>query len=128
MKPLDYIVECETVSFNRPTYRDLPYIKSEVIRIILHFTQIRQRFRDKLREWIDAACYSLLREIERDMVREGIKTARYTNISEQIIYYVWAMIKLPIGLKQVTDKDRHVSIIADIFIYLRCHVCKRTSI
>ncbi|XP_011255045.2 axonemal 84 kDa protein [Camponotus floridanus] len=78
-RPSDYITECE---------------------------MIRQRFRDKLREWTDAACYSLLREIERDMVREGIKTARYTNVSDQIIYCVWALIKLPIGLKQVTDKDR----------------------
>ncbi|XP_072751665.1 LOW QUALITY PROTEIN: dynein axonemal intermediate chain 7 [Anoplolepis gracilipes] len=78
-KPPDYVAECET---------------------------IRQQFRDKLREWTDAACYSLLREIERDMVREGIKTARYTKVSDQIIYCVWALIKLPIGLKQVTDKDR----------------------
>ncbi|KAM0732613.1 Dynein axonemal intermediate chain 7-like protein [Formica fusca] len=78
-RPLDYITECET---------------------------IRQRFRDKLREWTDAACYSLLREIERNMIREGIKTARYINVSDQIIYCVWALIKLPIGLKQVTDKDR----------------------
>ncbi|XP_070164199.1 dynein axonemal intermediate chain 7 isoform X4 [Polyergus mexicanus] len=78
-RPLDYITECET---------------------------IRRRFRDKLREWTDAACYSLLREIERNMIREGIKTARYISVSDQIIYCVWALIKLPIGLKHVTDKDR----------------------
>ncbi|KAL6443267.1 hypothetical protein ACFW04_002876 [Cataglyphis niger] len=78
-RPSDYIAECKTV---------------------------RQLFRDKLREWTDAACYSLLREIERNMIREGIKMARYTCVFDKIIYCVWALIKLPIGLKQVTDKDR----------------------
>ncbi|XP_020291113.1 axonemal 84 kDa protein-like [Pseudomyrmex gracilis] len=67
---------------------------------------IKQRFRDKLREWIDAACYSLLRQIDRDMVHESIKTARYTNVSNQIKCFIWVLIKMPIALKQITDKDR----------------------
>ncbi|XP_077263011.1 dynein axonemal intermediate chain 7 homolog [Temnothorax americanus] len=73
---------------------------------IIECKMIRQRFRDKLQEWIDAACYSLLRQIERDMVRESIKTARYTKISDQISCCIWALIKLPIPLNQVTEKDR----------------------
>ncbi|XP_011706894.1 PREDICTED: protein CASC1-like, partial [Wasmannia auropunctata] len=72
---------------------------------------IKQRFRDKLQKWIDAACYSLLRQIERDMIRESLKTARYTNISDQISCCIWVLIKLPIGLKQVTEKDRkHIEV------------------
>ncbi|XP_018304499.1 axonemal 84 kDa protein [Mycetomoellerius zeteki] len=67
---------------------------------------IRQRFREKLQEWINAACYSLLRQIDRDMVRESIKTARYTNISDQISCCIWVLIKLPVPLQQVTEKDR----------------------
>ncbi|KAL0103229.1 hypothetical protein PUN28_017511 [Cardiocondyla obscurior] len=78
-KSLNYITECKT---------------------------IRQQFRDKLQEWIDMACYSLLRQIEKDMVKEGIKTARYTNISDQISCCIWALIKLPVSLNQVTEKDR----------------------
>ncbi|XP_067206119.1 dynein axonemal intermediate chain 7 homolog isoform X2 [Linepithema humile] len=78
-RPANYIIECKT---------------------------IRQQFRDKLQEWINAACYSLLRQIERDMVREGIKSARYTNVSSQLSCCIWALIKLPIPLKQITDKDR----------------------
>ncbi|XP_018407317.1 PREDICTED: axonemal 84 kDa protein-like [Cyphomyrmex costatus] len=73
---------------------------------IIECKMIRQRFREKLQEWINAACYSLLRQIERDMIREGIKTARYTNISDQISCCIWALIKLPIPLKQITEKDR----------------------
>ncbi|XP_011865165.1 PREDICTED: axonemal 84 kDa protein-like [Vollenhovia emeryi] len=73
---------------------------------IIECKMIRQRFRDKLQDWINAACYSLLRQIERDMVRESIKTARYTNISDQISCCIWALIKLPIALKQVIEKDR----------------------
>jgi len=49
-----------------------------------------------------------LRQIERDMVRESIKTARYTYISDQISCCIWALIKLPIALKQITEKDRYV--------------------
>ncbi|XP_028046208.1 axonemal 84 kDa protein [Monomorium pharaonis] len=73
---------------------------------IVECKTIRQRFRDKLQEWIDMACYSLLRQIERDMIHEGIKTARYTKISDEISCCLWALIKLPIPLKQVTEKDR----------------------
>ncbi|XP_018377094.1 PREDICTED: axonemal 84 kDa protein-like [Trachymyrmex cornetzi] len=73
---------------------------------IIECKMIRQQFREKLQEWINAACYSLLRQIDRDMVREGIKTARYTNISDQISCSIWVLIKLPIPLKQVTEKDR----------------------
>ncbi|EZA57011.1 Axonemal 84 kDa protein [Ooceraea biroi] len=74
----DYILECKTV----------------------------QRFRDKLREWIDMACYSLLRQIEKDMIRESTRTARYSKLSDQIACCIWALIKWPIGLKQTTHKDR----------------------
>ncbi|XP_011635025.1 axonemal 84 kDa protein-like [Pogonomyrmex barbatus] len=66
----------------------------------------RQEFRNKLQEWIDAACYSLLRKIEKDMIRESIRTARYTNISDKISICIWTLIKSPIPLKQVTEKDR----------------------
>ncbi|EGI63404.1 Axonemal 84 kDa protein [Acromyrmex echinatior] len=75
---------------------------------IIECKMIRQRFREKLQEWINAACYSLLRQIDRDMIREGIKTARYTNISDQISCCIWVLIKLPIPLKSVFERDRHV--------------------
>ncbi|EFN79247.1 Axonemal 84 kDa protein [Harpegnathos saltator] len=83
MRPPDYLFECKT---------------------------IRQRFRDKLQKWIDMACYALLRQIERDMVREDIKTTRYSNVSRHVSCCIWALIKWPIKLKQPSDKDRHVSI------------------
>ncbi|XP_018354810.1 PREDICTED: protein CASC1-like [Trachymyrmex septentrionalis] len=73
---------------------------------IIECKMIRQQFREKLQEWVNAACYTLLRQIDRDMVREGIKTARYINISDQISCCIWVLIKLPIPLKQVTEKDR----------------------
>ncbi|KAG5327383.1 AXP83 protein, partial [Pseudoatta argentina] len=73
---------------------------------IIECKMIRQRFREKLQEWINAACYSLLRQIDRDMIREGIKTARYTNISDQISCCLWVLIKLPIPLKQIVERDR----------------------
>ncbi|XP_018060407.1 PREDICTED: axonemal 84 kDa protein-like [Atta colombica] len=73
---------------------------------IIECKMIRQRFREKLQEWINAACYSILRQIDRDMVREGIKTARYTKISDQISCCIWVLIKLPIPLKQVAEKER----------------------
>ncbi|XP_025153947.1 axonemal 84 kDa protein [Harpegnathos saltator] len=79
MRPPDYLFECKT---------------------------IRQRFRDKLQKWIDMACYALLRQIERDMVREDIKTTRYSNVSRHVSCCIWALIKWPIKLKQPSDKDR----------------------
>ncbi|XP_014489011.1 PREDICTED: protein CASC1-like isoform X2 [Dinoponera quadriceps] len=67
---------------------------------------IRQRFRDKLQEWMDMACYALLRQIERDMVREDTKTATYSSVSKHVSCCIWVLIKWPIKLKQPTDKDR----------------------
>ncbi|XP_034947432.1 axonemal 84 kDa protein-like isoform X2 [Chelonus insularis] len=67
---------------------------------------IRTSFRNKLKYWIDLANYRLLRHIERDMIREDLKNARYIKEANEMICCLWALIKLPISIKQVNDKDR----------------------
>ncbi|XP_043670341.1 dynein axonemal intermediate chain 7 homolog [Vespula pensylvanica] len=80
MRPADYIEECK---------------------------MIRQSFRTKLQEWIDQACYRLLRQIERDMLRVDLKNATYVKITKQLICCIWALIKLPISIKEIPEKERN---------------------
>ncbi|KAL2712561.1 axonemal 84 kDa protein-like isoform X1 [Vespula squamosa] len=79
MRPADYIEECKT---------------------------IRQSFRTKLQDWIDQACYRLLREIERDMLRVDLKNATYVKLTKHLICCMWALIKLPISIKEIPEKER----------------------
>ncbi|XP_015512196.1 dynein axonemal intermediate chain 7-like isoform X1 [Neodiprion lecontei] len=67
---------------------------------------IRQQFRDKLQMWLDLATYRLLRRIEQGMIREDLRNARFVKKSKQLICCLWALIKLPISIKQVTERDR----------------------
>ncbi|XP_024936813.1 protein CASC1 isoform X2 [Cephus cinctus] len=67
---------------------------------------IRQEFRNKLQFWLDNATYRLLRQIERDMVREDLKNSRYFKEAKEMICCVWALIRLPISIKQVSDRDK----------------------
>ncbi|KAF7401191.1 hypothetical protein HZH68_007011 [Vespula germanica] len=80
MRPADYIEECKMV---------------------------RQSFRTKLQDWIDQACYRLLRQIERDMLRVDLKNATYVKITKQLICCIWALIKLPISIKEIPEKERN---------------------
>ncbi|XP_015116038.1 axonemal 84 kDa protein [Diachasma alloeum] len=68
--------------------------------------EIRRMFRERLKCWIDLASYRLLRHIEWDMVREDLKNARYVKESSELICCVWALIQLPISIKQVAERDR----------------------
>lgn len=43
------------------------------------------------------------------MVREDLRSATYASVSARISCCIWALIKWPVGLKQVTEKERHVS-------------------
>ncbi|XP_033224120.1 protein CASC1-like isoform X2 [Belonocnema kinseyi] len=67
---------------------------------------IRQELRNKLQFWIDAASYRLLRQIEKDMIREDLKNARFIQKSNDLVCCVWALIRLPITIKTLAEKDR----------------------
>ncbi|KAI4476007.1 hypothetical protein M0804_013932 [Polistes exclamans] len=67
---------------------------------------IRQDFRNKLQNCIDQACYRLLRQIERDMLRVDLRNAIYVKESSYLVCCIWALIKLPISIKDIPDKDR----------------------
>ncbi|XP_011313857.1 axonemal 84 kDa protein-like isoform X2 [Fopius arisanus] len=67
---------------------------------------IRSTFREGLKCWMDLASYRLLRHIEWDMIREDLKNARYVKQSNELICCVWALIQLPISIKQVAERDR----------------------
>ncbi|XP_043500206.1 dynein axonemal intermediate chain 7 homolog isoform X3 [Polistes fuscatus] len=67
---------------------------------------IRQDFRNKLQNCIDQACYRLLRQIERDMLRVDLRNAIYVKESSYLVYCIWVLIKLPISIKDIPDKDR----------------------
>ncbi|XP_046821692.1 dynein axonemal intermediate chain 7 homolog [Vespa crabro] len=67
---------------------------------------VRQSFRTKLQNWIDQACYRLLRQIERDMLRVDLKNATYVKITKHLICCIWALIKLPISIKEIPEKER----------------------
>ncbi|OXU23252.1 hypothetical protein TSAR_012797 [Trichomalopsis sarcophagae] len=68
--------------------------------------QIRQKFREKLQGWIDMASYCLLRQIERDTIRVDLKNARYVQQLTPLVCCFWALIRMPISLKQVAEKDK----------------------
>ncbi|XP_012288411.1 axonemal 84 kDa protein [Orussus abietinus] len=70
------------------------------------FKKIRQTFRDTLESCLDMAAFSLLRRIERNMVREDLKNARYIEQTHEMTCCVWALIRLPISVKQIAEKDR----------------------
>lgn len=70
--------------------------------------KIRQEFRNKLKYWIDLASYRLLRQIERDMIREDLKNAHYVKKANEIICCIWALIRLPISIKQIPERDRYL--------------------
>ncbi|XP_014207344.1 protein CASC1 [Copidosoma floridanum] len=68
--------------------------------------QIRQKFRDKLAKWIDMASYCLLREIERNTVRIDLRNAKYVRQLAPLVCCFWALIRLPISMKQISEKDK----------------------
>ncbi|XP_048504698.1 dynein axonemal intermediate chain 7 homolog isoform X2 [Athalia rosae] len=68
--------------------------------------EIRQKFRDKLQMWLDLATYRLLRQIEQSMIREDLRNVRFVKKSKQLTCCLWALIKLPISIKQLTERDR----------------------
>ncbi|XP_051167349.1 dynein axonemal intermediate chain 7-like isoform X2 [Leptopilina boulardi] len=67
---------------------------------------IRQELRNKLQSWIDAATYKLLRHIEKDMLRMDLRNARFIQKSIDLVCCIWALIRLPITIKQIPEKDR----------------------
>lgn len=67
---------------------------------------VRKIFRAKLKYWIDLATYRLLRQIERDMIREDLRNARYIKEADEIICCIWALIRLPISIKQLSERER----------------------
>ncbi|XP_058802482.1 dynein axonemal intermediate chain 7-like [Phymastichus coffea] len=67
---------------------------------------IRQTFRDKLQQWVDMASYSLLRQIDRDTIRVDLKNAKYVQQLTPLVCCFWAFIRLPISIKQVSEKDK----------------------
>ncbi|XP_044586899.1 dynein axonemal intermediate chain 7-like isoform X2 [Cotesia glomerata] len=68
--------------------------------------KVRKIFREKLKYWIDVATYRLLRQIERDMVRENLRNARFVKEANEMICCIWALIRLPISIKQFSERDR----------------------
>ncbi|CAG5080947.1 Similar to CFAP94: Dynein intermediate chain CFAP94 [Cotesia congregata] len=68
--------------------------------------KVRKIFREKLKYWIDLATYRLLRQIERDMVREDLRNARFVKEANEMICCIWALIRLPISIKQFSERDR----------------------
>ncbi|XP_014297583.1 uncharacterized protein LOC103573796 isoform X3 [Microplitis demolitor] len=68
---------------------------------------VRKIFRAKLKYWIDLATYRLLRQIERDMIREDLRNARYIKEADEIICCIWALIRLPISIKQLSERERN---------------------
>lgn len=68
--------------------------------------QIAAQLRLKLQQWIDLACYRMLRNIETNMTRENTKTTRYIRTTNKAICCVWAPITLPIGMKRQVERDR----------------------
>ncbi|XP_043481152.1 dynein axonemal intermediate chain 7-like isoform X2 [Leptopilina heterotoma] len=67
---------------------------------------IRQELRNKLQFWIDAATYKLLRHIEQDMLRVDLRNTRFIQKSIHLVCCIWALIRLPISIKQIAEKDR----------------------
>ncbi|XP_031775407.1 axonemal 84 kDa protein isoform X6 [Apis florea] len=67
---------------------------------------IAAQLRLKLQQWIDLACYRMLRNIETNMTRENTKTTRYIRTTNKAICCVWAPITLPIGMKRQVERDR----------------------
>nr|KAF7425112.1 hypothetical protein H0235_007550 [Vespula pensylvanica] len=45
--------------------------------------------------------------IERDMLRVDLKNATYVKITKQLICCIWALIKLPISIKEIPEKERN---------------------
>ncbi|KAJ8688006.1 hypothetical protein QAD02_023801 [Eretmocerus hayati] len=68
--------------------------------------KIRQKFREKLQHWVDMASYCLLRHIERDTVRIDLKNAKFVQQLTPLVCCFWALIRLPISMKQIPEKDR----------------------
>lgn len=68
--------------------------------------QIRRKFRDKLQMWVDMASYCLLRQIDRDLIRVDLRNARYVEQLTPLVCCFWALIRLPISIKQVAEKDK----------------------
>ncbi|XP_011499265.1 PREDICTED: axonemal 84 kDa protein [Ceratosolen solmsi marchali] len=67
---------------------------------------VRQKYRDSLQIAIDAASYNLLRQIERDTIKVDLKNAKYIKELSSLVCCFWAFIKLPISMKQISEKDR----------------------
>ncbi|XP_044014510.1 dynein axonemal intermediate chain 7-like isoform X1 [Aphidius gifuensis] len=68
--------------------------------------EIRLLYRKKIQYWIDLACYRLLLKIQDEMIREDLKNAKFIKQSNEIICCIWAFIKLPVSLKQATERDK----------------------
>lgn len=68
--------------------------------------EIRLLYREKIQHWIDLACYRLLLKIQDDMTREDLKNAKFIKQSNEIICCIWAFIRLPVSLKQATERDK----------------------
>lgn len=82
---------------------------AEVIDIVVEYIQIRQKFRDRLQLYIDLASYCLLRQIERDTIRVDLKNTRYVQQLAPLVCCFWALIRMPISMKQIPEKDRQVA-------------------
>ncbi|XP_076668249.1 dynein axonemal intermediate chain 7 isoform X2 [Andrena cerasifolii] len=67
---------------------------------------VAKQLRYKLQQWIDDACYRLLRDIETNMTRMDPKTATYVSTANEAVCCVWAPIPLPIAAKRLTEKER----------------------
>ena len=63
------------------------------------------------------ASYCLLRHIERNTIRVDLKNAKYVQQLAPLVCCFWALIRLPISMKQVSEKDRQV------YACVCLHVC-----
>ncbi|XP_043585446.1 dynein axonemal intermediate chain 7 homolog isoform X2 [Bombus pyrosoma] len=79
---------------------------------VVECESIATKLRIELQRWIDLACYRLLRNIEANMIREGMKTTRYVRATNKAVCCVWAPIPLPIGLKRQGGDIERSSLIA----------------
>ncbi|KAK2583902.1 hypothetical protein KPH14_001173 [Odynerus spinipes] len=51
-------------------------------------------------------CDFKIDQIGRDMIRVDLKNATYVKVSRHLICCIWTLIKLPISMKEIPEKDR----------------------
>ncbi|XP_043285673.1 dynein axonemal intermediate chain 7 homolog [Venturia canescens] len=99
--------KCEVVTYLLARLDDIiNFSIGNESKYIPEYKTIRQLFREKLQNWLDLASYRLLRQIEKEMNREDLRNARYVNEANEMICCIWALIRLPVTMKQISERDR----------------------